>query len=85
MDAPLAALMAQLVMSAQQPGGLQMGPQGGMNAAQMRPAPGIQQPPGVGQANPGLTGSGGPADPSGAVAPRFMPPTRMPPARPPGM
>lgn len=84
MDAPLAALMAQLVMGAQQPGGLQMGPQMGMpNAAQMRPNPGMMQPPGIGQANPGLTGSGGPAP--GDVPPRFAPPTRMPPARPPGM
>lgn len=80
--APLAALMAQLVMASQQPGGLQMGAQM-PNAAQMMPPPGIQQPPGLSQANPGLTGSGGPAP--GGMPPRFAPPTRMPPKRPSGM
>jgi len=83
MDAPLAALMAQLVMNATQPGGLQMGAQNLPNAALMRPNPGMVSPPGIGQANPCLTGSGGPAP--GGPPPRFAPPTRTPPPRPPGM
>lgn len=65
MDGSIAALMAQLVASSMQPGGLQMGPQQGVpaqmmpgglpNAAQMPAVP--VTPPGIGQVPPGLSGN----------------------------